>query len=174
MEIYTEKEHARHLIKVLEYIDTCNECVATFGYRNNPAIYGFTLRTKFRGLWDNPTEVCKICTQFVGYNVDTRPVNIGSWCPCHQLGAEEALKKSWIALEKKGYLDIKDNCDRCGEKYTVAFSWFNSQNICQKCFDKEDKILVRLSGNGQDIWDYESCGYIPKMDGSNWIEKDKP
>ena len=65
-------------------------------------------------------------------------------------------------------------CDRCKEKMgTFLISWFTSQNICQKCLDSEDKILVKLSNNGQSIWDYAGCGYIPEMNGSNWIEKEK-
>ena len=65
-------------------------------------------------------------------------------------------------------------CDRCHGIPVITFSWFNWQKICQDCLDKEDQLLIKLSRNGQDIWDYEGCGYIPKEDGSNWIEKEKP
>lgn len=69
---------------------------------------------------------------------------------------------------------IENICTRCLETPAKGFSWFTGQEICQKCLDKEDALLVKLSENGQDIWDYEGCGYVPKEDGSNWIEKDRP
>jgi len=65
-------------------------------------------------------------------------------------------------------------CDRCGKHQTVTYSWFTDQEICQKCLDSEDRLLVKLANNGQDIWDYAGCGYLPKADGSNWIERERP
>lgn len=64
-------------------------------------------------------------------------------------------------------------CDRCPSKETVTYSWFTSQNICKNCLDSEDRLLVKLANNGQNIWDYAGCGWVPKEDGSDWIERDK-
>ena len=132
MKTYTEKIHAEHVIKLLEDPGPCEQCAATYRHQRKSSSIG----QKFRGLWENTEEVCDICTRFVGYDQKTMPdIGIESWCPCHQLGAEEALKKTWIALEEKGYLRMRDNC-RCGEKTTMAFSWFTGESICKKCLDK--------------------------------------
>ena len=68
---------------------------------------------------------------------------------------------------------MNEKCSRCKKNIGNLISWFTSQNICQKCLDSEDRILVQLSNNSQDIWDYAGCGYISEIDGSNWIEKEK-
>lgn len=169
MEIYTEKKHAERLIKLLENPRPCDRCVAVYGNNLNIACF-------IDNIWKNDNtdkEVCSICLQFIDLNTEKRHDKSESWYPCHKLGEKEALKKSWIALEEKGYLDMDDKCDQCGEKKTIAFSCFTGQNICRKCLDSEDALLVKLAQNGQDIWNYEGYEYIPKMDGSNWIEKEK-
>ena len=172
MKPYTKDEHARHLLKLLENHDPCDKCVATFCHQMR--YYLFNYYRNGSRIWGMPQhDICKICIEFVGCSVKIMEA-VESWCPCHALGQDEAIKRSWIALEEEGYLDMEDKCDRCNEKITVGYSWFNGQNICQKCLDSEDNLLIQLANSGQDIWDYEGCGYLPKEDGSNWIEKDKP
>lgn len=41
--------------------------------------------------------LCDICLGFVG-------LLEGAHCPCSELGDEEAIKRTWIALETKGYI----------------------------------------------------------------------
>ena len=172
MRPYTQDEHARHLLKLLENQDPCDKCVATFCHQTPEPFFGrYRSGIHIWGIYQY--DICKVCVEFVGYTANfINPEE--SWCPCHMLGEDEAIKQSWIALEDGGYLDMEDRCDRCHEKITAGYSWFTGQNICQKCLDSEDKLLVQLANCGQDIWDYEGCGYLPKEDGSNWIEREKP
>ena len=93
---YTEAIHKERLIKVLEKKHTCIYCPAA------PYLYGD------RGpslMWDTMEGIhpCDICTTFIGLKRIKRGY-IGK-CPCNVLGPEEAVKRSWIALEEKGYLD---------------------------------------------------------------------
>ena len=88
---YTEAIHAERLIKILNKKDTCNKCPATkrFSSRGYPSKLYF----------NNP---CTICQKFVGLKF--RYGWIEKKCPCNRLGEDKAIKKSWIALEKKGYV----------------------------------------------------------------------
>ena len=47
--------------------------------------------------WENLNEVCDICQHFIGYE------NTLWKCPCHK-GKKEAIKRTWLALEEKGYM----------------------------------------------------------------------
>lgn len=77
---YTEKIHARNLLAILSDTSPCSQC---------PPVYGNT----FLGT-DN---YCRVCWQFIGYNFYNS-------CPCIELGRREAIKRTWLALEAKGYL----------------------------------------------------------------------
>jgi hypothetical protein len=77
---YTEKVHAQRLIKVLESGDTCRKCPASPEYSQGP-------------------DGCEICLNFILPDC----IDIPS-CPCYSLGPQEAVKRSWIALEEKGYI----------------------------------------------------------------------
>ena len=88
---YTEEDHAENLIKILEEENTCSKCPGTYGgtYLSN---------------------TCYICTKFVKIK-HTQFMSVAlsnpslTSCPCNYLGEKEAIKRSWIALEEKGYLD---------------------------------------------------------------------
>ena len=92
---YTEEIHAKRLIKLLEKGSTCISC---------PATTDFSGAIEPGAIWDT-TEgdqyLCNICRAFVKLG---EYLGFSSRCPCHCLGAEEAVKRSWIALEEKGYI----------------------------------------------------------------------
>ena len=79
---YTEAMHAKNLIKILESADTCRRCPACIG--------GDDFCTD---------EDCNICRAFIGLSIGYSP------CPCGALGRSLAVKRSWITLEEKGYLE---------------------------------------------------------------------
>ena len=80
---YTEEQHAQHLLCMLERPDPCNCCPG--------ALY---LSRKI-----NPENgACKICWNFLGKEEER------GHCPCTRLGEARAIKETWIALEKKGYI----------------------------------------------------------------------
>ena len=91
MKEYTEKLHAERLIKILNKEDTCNKCPAT-RYFNDGGFPG--------KLYKNLP--CEVCQEFVGLKLNKNKFKYS--CPCHRLGKERAIEKSWLALEKKGYL----------------------------------------------------------------------
>lgn len=88
---YTEKVHAVRLLKMLEHKNPCAYCPPN--HRSNqmgePEPY-----------WtDSKTHPCIVCTSFVG--ISDAPES----CPCYYFGPQEAIKRTWLALEEKGYLD---------------------------------------------------------------------
>ena len=92
---YTRKIHAEYLIKILERSDTCNLCPFSEWKEENQYNY-LTCHS-------STTKAKKgqeyICRSFI--NVAGSQNNV---CPCRILGPEEAAKRSWIALEKWGYI----------------------------------------------------------------------
>jgi len=87
---YTEKIHAKRLIKVLERKNTYESCPAAIGYSEKISVS--------RSWPDSKVHPCKICLEFIGiYN--------GTYtCPCIFFEKDEAVKQSWLALETKGYI----------------------------------------------------------------------
>ena len=86
---YTEKIHAERLIRILERKNTCDWCPAKAhsvvdAYSCNPL-----------AIWVRDTDPCTVCLDFV---------DAFYHCPCTSLGEEEAIKRTWIALEEKGYI----------------------------------------------------------------------
>ena len=86
---YTEKEHVENLLDMLEKENPCNECPFehfVFLYEVNP-LFCIMCRSfiGIRGIIYNDTPACKKC-------------------PCYVLGEKEAIKRTWIALEEKGYI----------------------------------------------------------------------
>ena len=77
---YTEAIHAEALIMMMEKESPCNWCPAEQSERS---------------------EACVVCEEFVGI-VQGLFLND---CPCRELGQQEAIKRTWIALEESGYLD---------------------------------------------------------------------
>lgn len=81
---YTEGVHAKRLIKTLEHPDTCYKCPAGFA---------------------KISDSCPVCREFVELKGECSQMLKSVKCPCYALGSEEAVKRSWIALEAKGYLE---------------------------------------------------------------------
>lgn len=87
MKHYTEYIHAHRLLKMLEMEDTCMQC--PLNLPNEEKYYC-------------NKETCGLCRVFVGYSSE---YNHWRFCPCYFLGPAEAIKRTWIALEEKGYLE---------------------------------------------------------------------
>ena len=83
--MYTEKRHAKNLLILLENaVKPCSLCPVDYADRYPNS---FVRRDKY----------CPVCLKFVGGSHD------GS-CPCIILGKSEAVKRTWLALEEKGYI----------------------------------------------------------------------
>jgi hypothetical protein len=85
----------------------------------------------------------------------------------------DEFKKNYIELFKKTLegekmrdeFFTKVNCDRCGMKLdTRTMSWFTTETICMICSEKEDEIRKSLP---DDDFDYEGCGFVPKINKVN-------
>lgn len=81
---YTEKEHAERLLEMLSHNKPCDHCPGK----------------------DLPPEIaCSACNSFLpGYDLDLINKTAIGTCPCHVLGQQEAIKRTWLALEAKGYI----------------------------------------------------------------------
>jgi len=88
---YTEKIHAGRLLGMLKKKNLCVCCPASKRY--NATVYPY---------WSWNSEVCKICMKFV--NVPNYNDYANSKCPCRNFGEHEAIKRTWLALEEKGYI----------------------------------------------------------------------
>jgi hypothetical protein len=82
---YTEEFHAQRLLEMLEKRDPCACCpkVDNFYYENG-------VNMKYSN------NACKICLNFISLSLGL--------CPCHRLEDQEAIKRTWLALEEKGYI----------------------------------------------------------------------
>ena len=92
MKEYTEAIHAARVMKMLEKKNPCVCCPAEKHYKIVDYSY-WKIRWETR--WTN--YPCKICQRFVGYYTDD--------CPCNKYGQQESIKKTWLSLEAKGYLE---------------------------------------------------------------------
>lgn len=80
----TWAEHAQGLIDMLENGNVCNACPQEMDRSCSPD--------------------CMLCQDFLGYR-EVHKHGTGSFvCPCHHFGHEEAVKRTWIALEEEGYI----------------------------------------------------------------------
>jgi len=79
MKKYTEKIHASRLLKMLESENPCSweVCPNNQGECNN--------------------SICVMCKKFIGCYAHFK-------CPCYELGKQEAIKRTWLALQRKGYI----------------------------------------------------------------------
>ena len=93
---YTREIHIKRLRGMLKRKEPCLCCPKMRRYTWTGLI-SWTERGVGEYLWDNEYEACAICLEFLG---------LSSWntdCPCNELGKEEALKQTIIALEKEDY-----------------------------------------------------------------------
>lgn len=92
---YTEKLHAHRMKLMLRRKDPCGLCPKMKDFEIG---FGRLLTTGVT-LWEGDrsmgTGSCKVCQEFVGITRN---------CPCFALGKERAIKRTWLALEEKGYL----------------------------------------------------------------------
>ena len=112
---YTEKLHAERLLHMLEKEKPCVCCpkIREFKMNSSSFQYDYLIEVK------NRDEICNICKKFIGIDIQART------CPCStfvdferldysmfeavKISQQEAIKRTWIALEEKGYLDYEDN-----------------------------------------------------------------
>ena len=85
---YTEAVHAKRLLGMLKREEPCECCPAQYRYKK------WSLFIK--GAGERPNRLaCQVCRAFV---------KIKEGCPCGILGQTKALKRTWEALEAKGYI----------------------------------------------------------------------
>jgi len=88
---YTEAIHAKKLIIILEKENTCMYCPAAPHTGADSVLYRK----------DYDSSPCKICYNFINIS------GVDYWkhkCPCSIFGEQKAIKRSWTALEEKGYI----------------------------------------------------------------------
>jgi hypothetical protein len=86
---YTEKIHVERLLKMLNKKNPCAHCPAGPNYSSSQGILNKFIETD-----SEVFQTCRICRGFVGAK---------ETCPCWEFG-KEAIKRTWIALEEKGYI----------------------------------------------------------------------
>jgi hypothetical protein len=96
MKRYTERIHAQRLIRALEKKDACNRCPKAPHYNPNTLKLSPWEESIYTPMEEDPG--CAVCQGFVGLNSEIDD------CPCFELGSYLAVKRSWIALEEKGYI----------------------------------------------------------------------
>ena len=91
MRTYTEKIHAERVQKMLEKKNPCLCCPATPYYDDSKNANKMWSKSYY------DSTPCKICTTFLG-------MSSRFTCPCKYFGPEEAIERTLIALEEKGYV----------------------------------------------------------------------
>jgi len=92
---YTEEIHAKRLLGILSRKNPCVTCPATKRYN----IRNDFIVDEYRNYQHD------VCMNFLGYNSnDLDPEEKFYKCPCDFYGKEEAIKRTWLALEQKGYI----------------------------------------------------------------------
>jgi len=89
MRKYTEKLHAKRLLGMLEKRNPCGCCPAGKRYMEDTKDWA-------ESVFGEQRSFCKVCWAFISLERLT--------CPCWALGEQEAIKRTWLALEEKGYI----------------------------------------------------------------------
>ena len=99
---YTEQEHAKRLIKLLELPEgPCYRCPAEIDLTEDMTM---DIRDQWIVNEEDHKNICIVCVSFIGVN--TKNVDLsGPICPCFFIRKETVIKISWLALEEKGYLE---------------------------------------------------------------------
>jgi hypothetical protein len=84
---YTEKIHAKRLLRMLKREKPCGCC---------PKWSRYNLNHGTRNIKIADDDTCSICRNFVNAK--------NGECPCHYFNETEALKRTWESLEEKGYI----------------------------------------------------------------------
>lgn len=87
---YKENDHARNLLLMLQYNKGMIKHMCPY------IKYQLPLMNELKRI--SYKDVCGVCKRFVGI-----PVYV-STCPCEYFNPKEAVKRTWLALEEKGYL----------------------------------------------------------------------
>ena len=98
---YDEKEHAKCLLKILEKNNPCSHC--QLGYANDYNLWKIDSYSECE-LIPFYVHCCSICHVFINMDKITGEEFAIDKCPCYVLGKAEAIKRTWIALEEKGYI----------------------------------------------------------------------
>ncbi|HEA65798.1 hypothetical protein LCGC14_1705290 [marine sediment metagenome] len=95
---YTEAVHAKRVKKVIEKKRPCGRCPKA------PYFYGIKMLKN--NPWGEIPYPCKVCVEFIGGVWDEKAMRYHAnlRCPCFVFSEEEAVKRTWLALEEKGYL----------------------------------------------------------------------
>uniref|UniRef100_A0A6H1ZSC7 Uncharacterized protein n=1 Tax=viral metagenome TaxID=1070528 RepID=A0A6H1ZSC7_9ZZZZ len=94
MKEYTDAIHAKRLLKMLEKKNPCGCC---------PPAKRFSAGENPNGGWLNQKhKACQVCQNFVGLKI--KWWFDGNKCPCQRVGKKRAIKRTWLALEEKGYI----------------------------------------------------------------------
>ena len=91
---YTKEIHARRLYQMIEDEKKCDGCPAA------PWFDGYT--TPYV-LWTKDSPVCQICLRFI--SLDALLIDSYSFCPCHALGKEIAIRRTKETLAFYGYIE---------------------------------------------------------------------
>ena len=96
---YTEAVHAARLLGMLKRKDPCLCCPAQIRYKKHGfMINGADLFVEEEIIFPRLVRVgCQVCRNFINEKDSIQ-------CPCDHYGKEEALKRTWEALEAKGYI----------------------------------------------------------------------
>jgi len=86
---YTEKIHATRLLGMLNKKDPCLCCPK---YKYYDPVHSDIIIDDCHS-----KAACRVCREFVGI--------CAGICPCPTWGKAEAIKRTWLALEEKGYLE---------------------------------------------------------------------
>lgn len=66
--------------------------------------------------------------------------------------------------DSRNFFD-KAHCDRCSTELNGRImSFFTSETICMDCSAEEKEIKEKLKEIGENLDDYEGCGYVPDVD----------